>query len=343
MTIERFLFGTLDGEPVPGFILSNQAGLRAKLVAYGARLTEMHVPDREGHSADVVLGYDDLAGYQGSTTYFGATCGRVGNRIAHGAFTLDGKPYQLALNDGPNHLHGGPGGYDRRVWAATTDSAANAVIFTLASADGDEAYPGTLGVTTRYQLTETGELKIRMTAATDAPTLVNIVHHSYWNLAGQGDIGGHHLRIDADHFTPVDATLIPSGAILPVAGTPFDFRRERPLGPALDGVGDGGFDHNWCLNGPADIVRPVVRLVDPVSGRGLEVATNQPGVQFYAAGGFPADGVVGKAGQRYPRFGGIALETQKFPNAANLGQFPSMRLAPGVLYDHAMDFRFFTV
>jgi aldose 1-epimerase len=343
MTIESFIFGTLDGLPVPGFVLANRNGLRAKVIAYGARLTEMHVPDRQGRFADVALGFDDLPSYVRHKTYFGTTCGRFSNRIAKGAFVLDGTSYQLDCNEqGINHLHGGVVGFDRKIWSAAADQASNTVLFSLTSPDGDQGYPGTVSASVAYQLTDAGELKIRMTAASDRPTPVNMVHHSYWNLGGHGagDIRKHRMTIDANHYLPVDATLIPTGEVAPVAGTPFDFRQGKLVGTGLDALGDGGFDHNWCLNGAAGWTRPCARVVDTVSGRGFEIATNQPGLQFYSAGALPTDGPIGKGGARYAPLGAVVLETQGLPNAPNTGHFPTARLAPGNLYDHHMNFKF---
>jgi aldose 1-epimerase len=344
MTIRSFLFGLLNDVPVPGFVLSTESGIEATLVAYGARLTGMLIPDRHGRLADVVLGFDDLAGYQRHTAYFGATCGRFSNRIADGSLRLDGRAYQLERNEnGRTHLHGGAAGFDRKLWTATADERANAVHFGLLSPDGDGGYPGDLAASVSYRLSELGELAIRMTAATDQPTVVNLVHHSYWNLAGHaaGDVRNHRLTIDAGHYLPVDERLIPTGEIAAVAGTPFDFTSARQVGAAIDAHGGLGFDHNWCLAGMGDRGKPSVRLVDAVSGRGFEVETNQPGLQFYSAGALPADGPEGKSGARYTPFAGIVLETQGLPNAPNVGHFPSARLAPGTLYDHRMSFRFF--
>ena len=344
MAVDRFLFGRLDSEAVPGFVLWNRAGMRAKLMAFGAPLTEMHIADRDGRFEDVVLGYDDLGDYVMTSTFCEATCGRFGNRIARGEFSLDGRRHRLALNDGPNHLHGGPGGFDRRIWAAAADDPSNSVVFSLASPDGDEGYPGSLATMARRRLSEAGELEITMSAAADAPTIVAMVHHSYWNLAGHGsgDVRGQSLRIDADFYTPLDGALIPTGAIAPVAGTPYDFTRGKSIGVGLDAAGGIGFDDNYCLRGPTDTVRPVVRMINPASGRGLEMSTDQPGMQLYSAGQFPVEGIVGKGGARYRPHAGIALEAQKFPNSPNVGHFPSARLAPGALYQSRVRFRFLT-
>ncbi|PKU25926.1 galactose-1-epimerase [Telmatospirillum siberiense] len=344
MGIRSFLFGTLNGLPVPGFVLDNAKGMQAKVIAYGARLTEMHVPDRDGRLADIVLGFDDLPSYVRHETYFGATCGRFSNRIAAGAFSLDGASIQLERNEGGvSHLHGGRLGFDRRIWSASTDEAANRVLFSLISMDGDQGYPGTLFASASYQLGDDGDLRIRMTAAVDKPSVVNLVHHSYWNLGGHasGSIRDHRLTIEADHYLPVDENLIPTGEVAPVSGTAFDFRGGRSIGAGLDMLAGGAFDHNWCLNGPSGRIRRRIRLTDAASGRGLDVATDQPGVQFYASGALPLDGPFGKSGARYVPFDAVVLETQTFPNAPNVGHFPSARLTPGALYDHNMNFHFF--
>ncbi len=340
MAIERFTFDDLRGVPVPGFTLGNRNGLAATVVAYGARLTRLLMPDRNGRPADIVLGFDRLADYAASDAYPGATCGRYGNRIGGAAFALDGVRHALSINEPPNHLHGGADGFDRRVWHAVADEAANAVTFTLRSPDGDQGYPGALTATVRYRLTDTDELDIRMQAATDRATMVNLVHHSYWNLAGHdaGDIRGHRLTVHGGFITPVDPALIPTGERRPVDGTPFDLRRATTLGPALDAAGGIGFDHNWCLGGPADTLRPVARLADPASGRQLELSANQPGLQVYS-GGYLSERIVGKGGRPYRRFAGIALETQRFPDTPNIDDFPSARLDPGQLYDHRMVLR----
>ena len=340
MPIESFLFDTVKGRPVEGFTLS-AGGLEATVVAHGARLVRMMVPDRDGTPADVVLGFDQLADYLASDAYFGATCGRYGNRIGGAAFTLDGVRHELSANEPPNQLHGGPDGFDRRIWEAHGEEADNAVIFTLVSPDGDQGYPGTLTATARYRLTDDGVLDIRMTATTDRPTIINLVHHSYWNLGGHasGDLRDHRLAVQGGFTTPVGADLIPTGEVRPVDGTPFDLRERVGLGEALDSVGGLGFDHNWCLEGPAGELRPVAVLEHPVSGRRMELATDQPGLQVYT-GGYLSEQVVGKGGQRYCRFGGLALESQRFPDSPNTGHFPSARLDPGETYRHRMQLRF---
>ncbi|MFP5512204.1 MAG: aldose epimerase family protein [Alphaproteobacteria bacterium] len=340
MPIERFPFDTVDGRPVEGFTLS-AGGLEATVIAHGARLVRMMVPGRDGVPVDVVLGFDRVADYLASDAYFGATCGRYGNRIGGAAFTLDGVRHELSANEPPNQLHGGPEGFDRRLWDATVEEAENAVTFTHKSPDGDQGYPGTLTATTRYQLTDDGVLDIRMTATTDRPTIVNLVHHSYWNLAGHasGDLGDHRLTVRGGFTTPVGADLIPTGEVRPVDGTPFDLRGGVRLGDALEAAGGFGFDHNWCLGGPTGELRPVAVLEHPGSGRWMELATDQPGLQVYS-GGYLSEQVVGKGGKPYCRFAGLALESQHFPDSPNIGHFPSARLDPGETYRHRLQLRF---
>lgn len=342
MPIESFLFDTVEGRPVEGFTLS-AGGLEATVIAHGARLVRMLVPGRDGSGADVVLGFDRVADYLASDAYFGATCGRYGNRIGGAAFTLDGVRHELAVNEPPNQLHGGPEGFDRRIWKATVDEAENAVTFTHESPDGDQGYPGTLTASTRYQLSDDGALDIRMTATADRPTIVNLVHHSYWNLGGHGsgDLRDHRLAVQGGFTTPVGAELIPTGEVRPVDGTPFDLRGGVGLGEALEAAGGFGFDHNWCLDGPAGELRTVAVLEHPASGRRMELATDQPGLQVYT-GGYLSEKVVGKGGQPYRRFAGLALESQRFPNSPNIGHFPSARLDPGETYRHRMRLRFGT-
>ena len=355
MPIERFLFDMVDGQPVEGFTLS-AGGLEATVIAHGARLVRMMVPDRDGRTADVVLGFDRLAGYLASDAYFGATCGRYGNRIGGAAFTLDGVRHALSVNEPPNHLHGGADGFDRRIWRAVVEEADNAVTFMLVSPDGDQGYPGTLTATTRYRLTADGVLDIEMTAASDRPTVVNLVHHSYWNLGGHGsgsglgDVRGHRLAVRGGFTTPVGPDLIPTGEVRPVDGTAFDLRGGIDLGgvdlgAALERAGGFGFDHNWCLEGPAGTLRPAAWLEHPASGRRMELETDQPGLQVYSGGylGARSGGqVVGKGGQTYGPFAGLALETQRFPGSPNIGHFPSARLDPGETRRHTMRLRFLT-
>ena len=348
--IEEFEFGEIDGVPVRGFVLRNANGLTARLISYGARLTEFHAPGRDGKTADIVLGFDDLASYIATNTYFGATCGRYGNRIRNGRFSLDGKQVQVDCNEGANHLHGGRAGFDRKIWNAHPDAEKNAVVFSMVSPDGDQGFPGTVHLTATYRLTDDNVLDISMRGTTDAPTILNAVHHTYWNLAGQGsgDVRDQRLRLNADFYTPVDAELITTGEVLGVAGTIFDFRDAKPIGTDIDALQDvgtgnlvgGGYDHNWCLNGPGDGLRLCAHVVDPHSGRGFELFTNEPGVQFYT-GGYLDQKVIGKRGLPYCRFAGYTFETQKFPNSPNVAHFPSSTLRPDEVYDHRMVFRFF--
>lgn len=348
--IERFEFGKIDGEAVEGFVLRNRNGFIAKVITYGARLTEFHMPGRDGKLADIVLGFDDLESYIATNTYFGATCGRYGNRIKNGQFELDGKAYQVDCNEGPNHLHGGRHGFDRKNWSALADEKQNAVVFTVVSLDAEQGFPGTVQLSATYRLDDDNVLDIRMRGLTGKPTILNAVHHSYWNLAGQGsgDVRNQSLRLYSDFYTPIDAEMITTGEVLAVAGTVFDFRAAKPIGADIDkrrdvGTGDlvgGGYDHNWCLKGAGGGLHPCARAVDPASGRGFELRTNEPGVQFYT-GGYLDELVIGKRGLPYCRFAGYTFETQKFPNAPNFAHFPSSAVRPDEVYDHRMEFRFF--
>lgn len=328
--------GQIDGQQVQQVTLE-AGGLKAVLFTWGARLAELWVPDRKGTQADIVLGHDNPKDWETHGTYLGATCGRYGNRIAGGRFMLDGKTVQLDRNEGPKTLHGGTQGFDRKAWTIDSHSDTH-VTFTLTSPDGDMGFPGTLHATTTYRI-DGQTLTIEMTAATDAPTVVNLVNHAYFNLAGQGagDIMGRHLQVEAAHYTPVDDQLIPTGEIRAVAGTAFDFRTERTIGAQLPGP--GAFDHNLCLSAPlgADGLRPCLTATDPASGRRMRLSTNQPGVQLYTGAHFNGPG---KRGAHYPRFAGFAAETQRFPDSPNNPQFPSARLDPGETYRHLMRFDF---
>lgn len=349
--IEKFAFGEIDGVAVQGFVLRNGNGYMAKLITYGARLTEFHMPDRNGKPADIVLGFDDLASYIGTNTYFGATCGRYGNRIRNGRFRLDGRWVQVDCNEGPNHLHGGRLGFDRKIWSAETGEADNAVIFTMVSPDGDQGFPGTVHLSVTYRLSDDNVLDIRMRGTTDRTTVLNAVHHTYWNLAGQGsgDVRNQMLKLHANFYTPVDAELITTGEILKVTGTAFDFTSPKAIGADIESLNDvgtgnlvgGGYDHNWCLDGTGQTMHPCARAVDPASGRGFTLETSEPGVQLYT-GGYLDSSVIGKRGLPYCRFAGYTFETQKFPNAPNFAHFASSTVTPDEAYDHRMVFRFFT-
>jgi aldose 1-epimerase len=353
-TAQRATFGILpDGVRIEVVTLANGHGVRARIITYGATLQALEAPDRNGHSADVLLGYDDLASYVNKPNYFGATIGRFANRIAGAKFSLDGRQFQLSQNDKTNSLHGGGQGFDKRVWkiVRTQDGPAPSASLTLTSAAGDQGYPGTLTVTTTYSLDDSGALAIDYSATTDAPTVVNLTNHSIFNLAGEGSadgLQGQRLTIPASRFTPVDAALIPTGELRRVAGTVFDFTHGRVIN---DGIRDGhdpqivagrGYDHNFALDaGLTADPKLAARLEDPRSGRVLEVWTTEPGLQVYT-GNFLDGTRVGKHGYLYRMGDGIALEPQKFPNAPNEPRFTSARLDPGSTYHHRMIFRIST-
>jgi aldose 1-epimerase len=337
---------TREGAVVDLYTLTNKTGMVAKVITYGALLTELRVPDRQGTLSDVVLGFGDLAKYEAGHPYFGATVGRVGNRIAKGRFTLDGTQYELATNNGPNHLHGGNKGFDKRVWKAqplqTADGAA--VTFTYVSPDGEEGYPGTLTSTLTYTLTDRNELRLDYTATTDKATPVNLTHHSYFNLAGEGsgDILGHELSIRADKYTPVDDTLIPTGQLAPVDGTVMEFRKPTTIGARIakvPGAPPGGYDHNYVLLSGGGALASAAVVSEPRSGRVMEVLTTEPGLQFYS-GNFLDGTLVGKAGVAYKQHFGFCLETQHFPDSVNRANFPSTILRPGTTYKTTTVYRF---
>jgi aldose 1-epimerase len=331
-------FGTTkDGVAIERYTLKNSHGMEVDVITWGAIVQRIVVPDRTGASSDVALGFDTLEGYLGQHPYFGAIVGRYGNRIANATFTLNGKKYQLAANNGPNSLHGGLKGFDKRVWKARplAASAGQAVELTYVSQDGEEGYPGTLTTKVTYTLTEANELRIDYHLTTDADTVANVTNHSYFNLAGQGtgDVLKHEVRIQADRFTPVNATLIPTGELRPVQGTPFDFRAPTAIGARIDKTDEQitygkGYDHNWVLDGHAGTLRQVVRVTEPTSGRILEVSTTEPGVQFYT-GNFLDGTIKGKGGAVYRHRFGFCLETQHFPDSPNLPSFPSVVIKPG--------------
>lgn len=337
-------FGTTpDGQAVELITLTNGHGVEVRAMSYGGIIVSLKVPDRNGALGDVVLGYDDLDGYLGETPYFGALIGRYGNRIGGSRFSLDGTAYQLEDNDGPNSLHGGVQGFDKHVWnavAVATDNSASAR-FTRTSPDGEGGYPGALSVQVTYTLTGDNELVVDYHATTDRATPVNLTQHSYFNLAGDGsgDILGHRLTLNASRYTPVDETLIPTGELAPVEGTPFDFRTPHAIGERIgaeDGqIGfGGGYDHNFVLDrdGAApDSLVLAARVEEPVSGRVMEIRTTEPGIQFYS-GNFLDGTLTGKAGHAYEHRNGFCLETQHFPDAPNQPAFPSTILRPGEEY-----------
>lgn len=333
-------FGKLDNTTVQLYTLTNANGLVARITNYGAIVTELHVPDRAGKLADVVLGFENLDGYLKDNPYFGAIVGRVANRIMNARFELEGRSVALEANDKPHHLHGGVRGWDKVVWnAIPVDTREGpALELTYVSRDGEGGYPGTVTARTVYTLTDANELMVEMQATTDATTLVNMAHHSYWNLGGHdsGTILNHELMLFADRYTP-GTPMVPDGRIAPVEGTPFDFTRSKPIGWDLQRAGGRpiGYDHNFIVNGESNRLRPVARVEDPKSGRVMTVSADQPGVQFYT-GNF-LNGSVGGKGATYAQYSGLCLETQKFPNAINV---PAWRdqviLRPGQTYRHVM-------
>jgi aldose 1-epimerase len=340
-TVTREPFGHLsDGTEVDAFTFTNGNGVVVRAITYGGIITSLRVPDSSGRLDDVVLGYDNLAGYVENNPYFGAIIGRYGNRIAGGRFTLDGKTYTLATNNGPNHLHGGVKGFDKVVWDAEPFENGDSVgvVFSYTSPDGEEGYPGNLDVRVTYTLTADDELVFDYYAVTDEPTPVNLTQHSYFNLAGDGsgDILDHQLMINADYFTPVDSTLIPTGEIEPVAGTPFDFRTPTAIGARIDQDDDQlsnglGYDHNFVLARGDSAMKHAARVFEPQTGRVMDVYTTEPGLQFYS-GNFLDGSITGKGGHVYRYRNGFCLETQHFPDSPNKPQFPSTILRPGKEY-----------
>ena len=342
MAVEVFDHGRIGENPVRGFRLS-RPDMTLSLSEYGARILSLEVPDREGAFGDVVLGHDTLAGYTADKAYFGATCGRFANRIAAGRFPLDGRVVQLSANEGPNHLHGGQSGFDRKIWRGEAEPDGLGVRFWLVSPDGEEGYPGTLTASVAYRIAGS-QLLIEMRAETDAPTIVNFVNHAYWNLsAGRSNtIADHMLSVDADHYLPVGEGQIPTGEMRAVEGTPFDLRSPSRIGDGLArlaAAGDNiGFDHALCLRGGG--LRFAARLIDPLSGRGFDLSSDQPALQVYA-GGKLEPSITGKGGRPIAKFGALCLETEAFPDAPNAAHFSSARLNPGKVYLHRMAFRFF--
>jgi aldose 1-epimerase len=333
---------TPDGHAVTAYTLMNRNGLEAVIIDYGATLVSMKVPDRDGNLADVVLGFDRVEPYMGASPYMGSTVGRYANRIAKGTFTLDGKTYTLAINNEPNHLHGGTVGYDKVFWTAEPKDTEDgpSVVFTHRSPDGDEGYPGNLDMTVIYTLTHDNALRIDYEATTDAATPVNLTHHSYFNLGGHASsepILDHELTIQASRYTPVDDTLIPVGDLAAVAGTPYDFTTPQAIGARLDGV----YDHNYVLDSDDGSLALAARAVHPASGRVMEIWTTEPGLQFYT--GFGLDGsLTGKDGAVYHSKAGFCLEAQKFPDSPNKPHFPSSILRPGETYTQRTEHRFST-
>ncbi len=348
--MEQKSYGKMpDGTPIEMYTLSNANGMRAEIITYGGAVVSLTAPDKAGKFTDVVLGMGSLAGYITPPTppYFGALIGRYGNRIGGGEFKLEGVTYHLPKNDGGNTLHGGPQGFDKRVWKGRPlDGADQAVELTYVSKDGEEGFPGTLTATVVYTLTGKNELKIDYTAKTDKPTVVNLTNHSYFNLAGAGNgtILEHQVMINADRFTPVDRGLIPTGELRPVKGTPFDFTTATAIGARIDQNDEQlrfgrGYDHNWVLNRSGAGSMKAAEVYEPKSGRVMEVWTTEPGLQFYT-GNFLDGTIKGKGGVAYPHRGAFCMETQHYPDSPNKPNFPSTELKPGQTYHTTTIYRF---
>jgi aldose 1-epimerase len=352
-TITSESWGSVDGEPVDRYTLKNCKRMEVKILTYGGILQSISVPDRRNRVANVTLGFDNLEDYVERNPYFGCITGRYANRIALGQFTLDGVPYQLPINNDPNSLHGGDKGFDKRVWDATPVKTSSTVglELTYTSPDGEEGYPGTLETEVTYTLTNKNQIVMDYHATTDAPTIVNLTNHAYWNLAGEGtsDIYDHVLELNADRYTPVDETLIPTGDIDPVEDTPLDFNKPTPIGDRIRNdheqlVIGRGYDHNWVLdrrnpNNTSLIL--AARVHEPSSGRVLSILTTEPGIQFYS-GNFLDGTLVGTSGNMYRQGDGFALETQHYPDSPNQPSFPSTVLRPGEEYETRTIYQFST-
>ncbi|MFN8486282.1 MAG: aldose epimerase family protein [Caldilineaceae bacterium] len=346
MNTNRQPFGQMpDGTAVDLFTLTNDHEVTVNITNYGGIIVAVTMPDRQGKIGDVVLGFDTLAEYIDHNPFFGALCGRYANRIANAQFTLDGVTYQLAQNDGPNTLHGGRRGFDKVVWEATetSDAESASIKLTYLSKDGEEGYPGNLMVAVTYTLNNQNELRIDYAALTDKPTILNLTNHSYFNLAGSGDNLNHVLQLNADRFTPVNSTLIPTGVLQPVEGTPLDFRQPHAIGERIGQPYEQlqlgrGYDHNWVVNGASGALRLAATAWEQSTGRRLDVYTTQPGIQFYS-GNFMTDGV-GKNGVPYHWRSAFCLETQHFPDSPNQPQFPTTVLRPGEQYAETTVFKF---
>jgi aldose 1-epimerase len=349
-TVKKSFGKTPDGQPVDLYVLTNKSGAEVSITNYGGAVVSIKVLDRNGKMADVVLGYDTAEGYVNDKSHFGGIIGRYGNRIAHAQYVLDGKTYTLAKNNGENSLHGGVKGFDKAQWKAKILSVNGAQSLKLSyrSKDGEEGFPGNLKVTVIYTWTDANALQIEYSATTDQKTVVNLTNHSYFNLAGQGsgDILGHVLMIQADKFTPVDAALIPTGELRDVAGTPFDFRKPTAIGARIDQDDEqlklgSGYDHNFVIR-PVGELGPsfsAARVVEPSTGRVLEVWTTEPGIQFYT-GNFLDGKVTGKGGATYPKRSAFCLETQHYPDSPNKPAFPAVVLGPGALYHTITKYKF---
>ncbi len=353
VSITKEAWGKTDDGPVDLYTLVNENGLKMKVTNYGAIITEFDVPDKDGKMADIVAGYDNLDGYVKNNPYFGTTVGRIANRIKDGKFKLEGKEYTLFTNNGPHHLHGGKKGWDKVIWTAEPKETADGPALTLSytSPDGEEGYPGEVKASVTYTLTNNNEFHVDMKATTDKTTIVNMAHHTYWNLGGydSGTIRDNILTIHADKYTPgkvykPDTDPVPFGEEKAVDGTPFDFTSPKPIGKDLEAAGGKpiGYDHNWIVNGEPNKLRPVAELKDPKSGRVMTLEADKPGVQFYA-GIFLDGSIKGKGGYTYPQYGALCLETQAYPNAINVPAWQDqVILKPGETYTHKMVHRFTT-
>ena len=347
--IVKTTFGTLpDGQTADYYTLRNKNGMEIKITNYGGIITHLMAPDKNGTFEDVVLGYDSLGGYLKASPYFGALVGRYGNRIGKAKFTLEGKTYSLLANNGPNSLHGGKVGFDKVIWKAELIDNDSALKLSYSSKDGEEGFPGTLSTEVVYRLTDNNELEIEYTATTDKPTIVNLTNHTYFNLTGgKRDILGHQVSINADKFVPVDNTLIPTGKLQDVKGTPFDFLQPTEIGSRIDDPKDeqikfgGGYDHCWVLNESGDSLRLASTAYEPTSGRYMETFTTEPGVQFYT-GNFLNGSITGKNGVVYGKRSGFCFETEHFPDSPNQPSFPSVVLRPGETYKTKTVYKFST-
>jgi aldose 1-epimerase len=346
---EEVFRGTFKGKPTALFTLKNKKGVVAQITNFGAKIVSIYVPDRKGNLADIILGYETIDEYIKGDAYFGAICGRYANRIANGKFKIDGKEYQLPVNNGPNSLHGGPEGFHNQVFDAKgVENTPNgeAVVMTYISKDGEMGYPGTLTLKVTYQLTEKNELRLNFTATTDKATHVNICSHGYFNLSGEGSssILDHELMINANHFTPISDVVIPTGELKSVTETPMDFTKPVAIGKRINDKYDqltfgNGYDHNWVLNKKPGEPGLAAICYDPSTGRKMEVFTTQPGVQFYS-GNWLNGSPKGKGGKPYGVRSGLCLETQNFPDSPNQSSFPSTLLSPGETYNHTCIYQF---
>jgi aldose 1-epimerase len=345
--IDKQPFGTgPNGEAVDIYTLHNNKGAEARIMTYGGTVVSLKMPDKDGHFDDVVLGYDNLQSYLDKSPYFGALIGRYGNRIGAATFTLDGAAYTLDKNDGPNMLHGGFKGFDKRVWTAQAQQSAHGpqLVLNYLSKDGEEGFPGNLSVTATYTLMNNNSLRLEFSATTDKDTVVNLTHHGYFNLAGKGDILNHVVMIPADRFTPVDATLIPTGELHPVEGTPFDFRTPTAIGARIGQEDEQlkfgkGYDHNWVVNKKFGKLSLMARVTEPTTGRVMEVWSDEPGLQFYS-GNFLDGTITGKGGWVYAHRNAFCMEPQHYPDSPNKPEFPSTELKPGETFHNVIIYHF---